>query len=122
MKNRVFDSLIPEIQRTQIFKKENNLEGKDNLEEIPTSMAVFTVCGRINGYPANPRYTGVTENLRESIQALFNADDNVGEFMNSIKLKELLFQTIEESQFKSKKEEWENQFTPNCSEALNEVY
>ncbi len=122
MKNRVFVVLEPEVEKMQLWKKENNLEGRDNLDEIPETMAVFTICGRVNGYPANPRYTATTKNLRESVKLLFNAEDSVGEFMRSIKLKDLLYEPIKEKQFETKEEEWNNVFAPNCSPALNEVY
>ena len=122
MEHHVLESLETRIQRQQIFKKDNNLDGHDNLDKIPATAAVFAICGRVNGYAANPRYVGTTKNLQEAVKNLFDNKDCVGQFMNSIKLKELIYEVIREEQIESKRTEWETRFKPVCNEVLNEVY
>jgi hypothetical protein len=122
MEHHILESLESKILRMQLFKKDNNLDQKDNLDEVPEETAVFTICGRVNGFAANPRYVGATKNLREAVKELFNTTDCVGQFMNSIKLKDLLYEVVAEDQLENKKAEWESKFKPQCNEVMNEVH
>lgn len=112
----------------RLFKQDNNIDGKDNLDEVPASPAVYAIFGRINGEPANCRYVGESENLRNSIKKHFSdseENDCLKEFMQSIKIKTMNFELLEavsDSERVEKKNLWEDEFKPNCTKELNEVF
>jgi hypothetical protein len=118
------------LKRTVIYQKDNNLDQLDNLNSLPEGPAVYAVCGRVNGEPANPRYIGEALNLREQVKNHFNKlisqpTPCFGEFMQSIKIKELVYELLpgaSDEERKQKKEEWERVFKPSCTEVLNEVH
>ncbi len=115
-----------------LLQQENNLDKKDNLDELPTSPAVFAICGRVNGKPANPRYVNISNNLRETVKLLFDKDDTslnvsdcVKSFVLSIKIKTIIYQDINdliEQQREEIKMEWERKYKPECNEQLNEIH
>lgn len=122
-----------EVITQTLFQRENNLDGKDNLDELPELAAVYAVCGRANGKPANPRYIGETDNLRAAIKEHFNrteADLNereacFKEFMLSIKIKELVFQLMPEATKEERiklQNEWTEKYKPDCNKELNQTY
>lgn len=112
----------------RIFKKDNNIDGLDNLDELPTSEAVYAICGRINGAPANCRYVGHTNNLQLAIKKHFSSEEPYAclkQFMQSIKIKTINFELMEgstESERIERKELWEDEMKPACNETLNEVF
>lgn len=118
------------IRSIVIFQKDNNLDGKDNLDTLPGEPAVYAICGRVNEKPANPRYIGTSENLRQAVSAHFDGSqpavsDCFREFMLSIKIKELVFQLMpgsSEGERAAAKEKWEKQYKPECNKELNEVH
>jgi len=118
------------IKRLMVFQKDNNLDGKDNLDTLPSSPAVYAVCGRVNGQPANPRFVGETENLREAVKLHFDKsetgiDEYFKEFMLSIKSKELLYEELPDSSQDDRmllKKKWESKFNPQCNKELNEIH
>lgn len=118
------------INRVVLFQKDNNLDGKDNLDTLPELPAVYAVCGRVNGKPANPRYIDVTENLKQSVKMHFDGSQPAvtecfREFMLSIKIKELVFKLMPEASEEERavaKENWEKQFKPECNKELNEIH
>ncbi|MBN9381672.1 MAG: hypothetical protein J0H74_12955 [Chitinophagaceae bacterium] len=118
------------LNRLVLFQKDNNLDGKDNLDMLPESPAVYAVCGRVNGKPANPRYIDATENLRQSVRMHFDrsqsaANECFREFMLSIKTKELVFKMMpgtSEEERAAVREEWEKQYKPECNKELNEIH
>src|SRR5258708_6283901 len=82
-----------------IFQKDNNLDGRDNLDSLPETPAVYALCGRVNNQPANARFVGESENLRRAIRQHFDPSASVGdeclrEFMLSIKTKTLLYELL----------------------------
>jgi len=114
-----------------IHQRDNNLDKIDNLDELPEHAAVFAVCGRVNGKPANPRYVSQTANLRKETQKLFDKNEPAPvdaecfkEFMMSIKTKELVYkilQNLSEPERLDVKNKWIKNFQPQCNEALNEI-
>ena len=115
-----------------IYEKGNNLDGKDNLNELPAKSAIYMICGRVNGQPANPRFVGESENLQEAIRCHFDekvpaekGNECFKEFMTSIKIKTLVYVTVPglsaEERLK-RKEEWEEKYKPKCNEELNEIH
>lgn len=117
-----------ERQFTQLFQKENNLEQRDNLDSLPTTAAVYAICGRVNEQAANPRFVGETENLQESIKAHFAGlpdTDCLNAFMQSIKLKTLIFQLLPDTDPTERADllaAWKQEFQPQCNETLNAVF
>jgi excinuclease UvrABC nuclease subunit len=116
------------IESLIIYQKDNNLDKLDNLDELPAAPGVYAICGRVNDKPANCRYIGETDNIREAIKSHFRRDEPyecLREFMQSIKIKHLLYELTKDSNSKSrvlKKEEWEKEFKPTCNKELNEVH
>lgn len=121
-----------QIQDLVIYQKDNNLDGKDNLNELPVKPAIYAICGRVNGQPVNPRYVGETENLQESVQSLFDknapaieGNECFKEFMLSIKIKTIIYLAVpdlpDDERLKIKKE-WQAKYDPKCNEELNEIH
>ncbi|MBD0259181.1 MAG: hypothetical protein ICV83_25965 [Cytophagales bacterium] len=122
----------PDMTTLVVFQKDNNLDRKDNLGELPAKPAVFAMCGRINGQPVNPRYVGETENLQKALQKLFDKDEPPPEgneafkaFMLSIKLKQVVYALLPDASAEErtqKKEEWQKRYDPQCDKDMNAVY
>lgn len=120
------------IKELVIYCKENNLDGNDNLGELPEQPAVFAICGRVNGRAANPRFVDVTKDLQETIRNHF--DQNVPaveetecfkEFMTSIKIKVLIYMLLPAGTKVERmeiKEEWKTKFDPKCNRELNKIH
>ncbi len=119
-----------EIKKLVIYQKDNNLDHRDNLDDIPTGPAVYMICGRVNGRAANPRYVGETNNLQKAIKKHFDksvkeSDSCFKEFILSIKIKELVYQLLPGSKKEDrllKKTEWSDKYQPKCNEELNEIH
>ena len=117
-----------EVKDFVLYKKNNNLDQEDNLDDLPEAPAVYAISGRINGAPANCRHVGVTHNLRESVKIHFSdaePDACLKQFMQSIKIKTLNYELLDEHEpqvLDSKKAAWSERFKPECNEALNEVF
>ena len=129
MDHNILDvSLVEGMQTMQLFSKETNLDGLDNLATIPASPAVYAICGRVNGKPANPRFVGATMNLREAVIAHFGDDEKdscLQAFLHSIKLKDLVFEIISEPSpavLEAKAGQWKETLKPVCNEIINKVY
>jgi hypothetical protein len=101
---------------------------KDNLDLIPASPAVYAICGRVNGQTANCRFVGQADNLKAAIEQLFQEDSPhacVGNFMRSIKIKELIYVALPGStpeEREALKLEWDKIYKPLCNDELNRVY
>ncbi|MBC9934521.1 hypothetical protein [Chitinophaga qingshengii] len=126
--NMIEQSGFPGMQHMQLFKKDNNMDGRDNLDTIPQEPAVYAICGRVNGAPANPRFVGAAMNLQEAVRAHFSAyeqDTCLRTFMQSIKLKDLVFEIIDTPSpqlLEDKGAAWIERLKPACNEMLNKVY
>jgi len=108
-----------------INKKDNNIDGLDNLDSIPEIPAVYAICGRVNGIVANCRFVGTSENLRATVTRHFGDDETYGclkTFMQSIKVKVLLYQQIDSSAAEGKLAEWKANLRPECNDALNKIH
>ena len=109
---------------TIIYKKDNNLDELDNLDELPQLPAVYAICGRINGKASNCRHVGITENLQKAIKLHFSndeADECLKTFMQSIKIKALIYELLNEPD-ESYLHDWKEEFKPDCNEELNKVH
>jgi len=121
------DYLVPDeqagIKKFVLFQKDNNADGKDNLDMLPGLPAVYAVGERVNGQAANLRYIGEAGNLRESIKKHFDKthseeDECFKEFMLSIKIKVLIYELIPSSTHEERlviKKEWENRYKRDCN-------
>lgn len=116
------------IQKIVLQHKDYNIDKNDNIEEIPPLPAVYALCGRVNGQAVNPRYVGCSENVQDAVKSHFS-ENEVNEclknFMQSIKTKVLIFQTMPGSTERERQEiklQWINKMTPNCTDDLNRVY
>ncbi|MBL0743048.1 hypothetical protein [Chryseolinea lacunae] len=111
---------------TTLYHHANNLDGRDNLQTIPEAPAVYLICGRIGGKAANPRMVGETSNLRRSIMACFESpSDDVRIFMQSIKMKELVYELVPElteAQRMKKKMQWHDHYKPVHDEAIDKIH
>ena len=114
-----------------LLQRDNNLDKHDNLDELPEEPAIYAICGRVNGVPANPRYIGETGNLRKEIKDLFDKNLPAPEnnelfkaFVLSIKLKTLVYELIADTPERRKilKEDWLTRYPPVCNEELNAIY
>lgn len=116
------------IQNLVIQHKDFNLDSKDNLDEIPILPSIYALCGRVNGQAVNARYVGSTENLQAAVKAHFSAkepNESLRNFMQSIKIKMLVFLTMPgstENERQEIKQQWENEMTPQCNDELNRIY
>lgn len=119
-----------ELTSLVLYQKDNNLDKRDNLDELPETAAVYAVCGRVNGEPANPRYVGVVDNLRDAIKGHFDKSRNdvdqcFKDFVLSIKTKTLIYQELDGSNLLERekiRDEWDKKFKPQCNEVLNKVH
>lgn len=117
-----------EVKNFIVLKADNNLDEKDNLNEIPKKPAVYGIFSRINGEPANCRFVGFADNLQEAIKGHFSfeeSDNCLKQFMNSIKIKALSYKIIEDISEEEKTtliKQWKEEHNPECSEELNKVY
>jgi hypothetical protein len=113
---------------TTIFHRDNNLDKKDNLNDLPAVAAVYAICGRVNGEPVNCRYVAECDNLSTAVRRLFeqqNEDDEFHRFMLSIKTKELVYKTMPGSSAEERMsalEEWRMVLRPECTAEMNEVF
>ncbi len=133
MEHNIIDTTQDNSIKDQVlFHQENNIDGKDNLNNLPESAAVYAICGRVNGKPANARYVGITNNLQDTLKQLFDKEvpapegnDCFKTFMLSIKIKTILYLSTdgltEDEQIEQKKI-WNNKYKPECTEALNEIH
>lgn len=129
MEHNIIDVLAsPGIQKMVLLKKDNNLDHLDNLGEIPDMPAVYAICGRVNGAPANPRAVNAAMNLRQAVVDHFSTteeDECVRTFMQSIKIKELVYEILPDASaavLEEKRNKWVEKFRPSCNEVLNKVY
>ncbi len=111
---------------TILYKKDNNLEQKDNLDTLPNGPAVYGIFGRINGEPANCRHVAATKNLKQAILHHFSDSESydcLRTFMQSIKIKMLVYQELDASaDFEDMKLQWEARYKPECNEQLNHIH
>jgi hypothetical protein len=111
-----------------ILKASNNLDGKDNLDQLPQEPAVYGIFGRINGTPTNCRFVGQCDNLQKEIKKHFSdeeADSCLKTFMQSIKIKTINYQLMQASSEADRLNEmkkWKSEYDPKCNEELNKVY
>ncbi|MNT16610.1 hypothetical protein D3C72_1517220 [compost metagenome] len=119
---------MDKVSNFKILKSDNNLDGLDNLEEIPSENAVYAICGRVNGLPSNCRYVGETENLRTAIKQHFSDNEPDGclrQFMQSIKIKCIDYMLLPNSDRDDRLKivsQWRADYKPDCNEKLNEVF
>jgi hypothetical protein len=118
----------PDVSHQPIFHKDNNLDKRDNIDELADQPAVYAICGRVNGNPVNCRFVGATDNLRKTIRNHFEHSHDEEEFRNfmlSIKCKELVFKIMLPSTEEERKKEaelWKDALNPECTPELNYVY
>ena len=83
-------------QAMEIFHSPFNLKQKDNLDQLPASGAVFGIFAIVNEQPVNCRYVGYTDNLQQTIRALFqNAEGGLKLFMQGPWIKMLKYQVTD---------------------------
>lgn len=133
MEHNYFNLEQSGINTLVLLQKDNNLDGKDNLDSLPDLPAVYAICGRVNGKPANPRYIGETSNLREAVSKHFDRSETgdggchecFKEFILSIKIKELVYSLMPDSSQEDRliaKKEWETKYKPDCNKLMNEIH
>ena len=109
------------IEKLEIWHKDYNLDGKDNISEIPTDKAVFAIFGIVNEEPINCRYVGETENLRETVKGIFENPNGEGmkKFMQGPWIQMLVFEKLPDSSKQEREkavEDWSQKHKPNIDE------
>ena len=119
-------SQLPSCKRLSLHHELYNPDGLHTINELPDTPAVYAITGLINGQPANCRYLAHTDNLRASIERHFStneADALLCSFMQSIKLKEVVYRELSASDDSNTiLTEWEKILNPKNTEELNTVY
>ncbi len=118
---------IPAVKQMVLHQKDNNLDRLDNLDELPAEAAVYAICGRVNGKPANARFVGVSANLQASVKEHFKGlpegKECFKQFMQSIKTKVIVYELLSGAEDpEQKRNEWQRNFKPDCNEVLNEIH
>lgn len=122
------ETIEKQMTEVLLFKKDNNLDGKDNLDSLPPGKAIYGLFGRINGRPANCRFIGTTENLREAVKHHFSDRETkvcLRTFMQSIKIKFLVYQPLtneKPADIEGIQMDWEQKFKPDCNDELNRIH
>jgi len=106
-------------QRTmlEIWHKEFNLEGRDNLSFLPQEKGVFAVLAMVGTSPANCRYVAAAGNIRDAITDLFEGTGGVGmkKFMQGPWYKVSLYRVMAEAtgeELKAEAEKWISELKP----------
>lgn len=111
---------------TTLYKRDNNLDQKDNLDTLPEKKAVYGLFGRMQMSPANCRFIGVAQNLRAAVKLHYNdaeSDKSLLEFMRSIKIKQIVYLELKEGEDADAiASSWRERFKPECNAELNKVY
>lgn len=112
------------IQRHTISVSELTSQRDSQHSTLSKRPAVFLICSRINGQPANPRYVGSTLNFQKTVLELDheNIPNCVKEFIQSTKTKEIIYELVEmddDEVLFQKRTEWTKRFNPMCPENQN---
>ena len=112
-----------DILEKTLFHKDYNMDGKDNIPQIPKEPAVFGLCAMIHEKPTHCRYIGETENLQQTISDLFEKAGEVSEgfekFMHGPWIKRMVYGLMPGSSKGDRQkeaEEWTKKYSPNCDE------
>lgn len=112
-----------------VIEHENyNLDGRDNLDEIPDKKGVYAICGRVNGKPVNARWVGQADNLQEAVKNHYSDNEtnaSLRDYMRSIKTKALIYKCMPKAalnELEEAQEGWKAQFNPECTPELNKVF
>lgn len=84
------------ISVLEVWHGKYNLEGKDNLNELPEGRAVFGVFAIVNEQPLNCRHIGIAGDLRQSVKELFEVPPEKGmkEFMQGPWIKMVVYERL----------------------------
>jgi hypothetical protein len=112
-----------DILEKTLFHKDYNLDGKDNISQIPKEPAVFGLCAMIHEKPTHCRYIGETANLQQTIRGLFEKAGEVSEgfekFMHGPWIKRMVYGLMPGSSpgdRQKEAEEWTKKYNPRCDE------
>jgi hypothetical protein len=104
------------IQAVEICHSPFNLKQKDNLHQLPSSGAVFGIFAIVNEQPVNCRYVGYTDNLQQTIRALFqDAGGGLKLFMQGPWIKMVKYQitgAVTAGEQQQLVDEWNRQYHP----------
>lgn len=112
------------LERTgqvEIWHEQFNLDGKDNLSDLPDEKAVFGVFGIVNEEPINCRFVGSSDNLRDTVKELFEAPPSAGmkKFMQGPWIQSLKYELLQDADDQKRKkavDEWTSQYAPKIDE------
>lgn len=79
--------------QVEVWHRNYNPDKQHNLPEIPAAEAVYGIFSIIKGKPANCRFAGAAEDLRSSVQSLFEQPEEEGlkKFMQGPWVKLLMY-------------------------------
>lgn len=105
----------------EIWHKRFNLDGKDNLAQLPSLKAVYAVFGIVDKDPVNCRFVGEAEHLGNALRYLFeNADDNgLKTFLQGPWIKVLKYWPMPDSTREEREQavmEWKAKYVPGVDE------
>lgn len=85
-----------QLEKLEVFHRNYNLDKKHNLEEIPEGKAVFGIFAIVNEEPLNCRYIAATDNLRQTVQELFENPPGEGlkKFMQGAWIQMLVYEPL----------------------------
>lgn len=109
------------VSKQEVFHKDYNIEGKDNLNELPEKPAVFGIFAIIHETPVHPRYIGTTDNLRKTIKDIFENPKGEGlrKFMQGSWIQMICFELIPgltEEEKRIKENFWIDEYRPGVQE------
>jgi hypothetical protein len=94
---------------------------KDSLGNLPAEGCVFGIFAMIDEAPVNCRYVGESENLSESVRALFEhpAGAGIGKFMQGPWIKMVQYELMSGSSKEEREKvvkEWRQRYKPGIDE------
>lgn len=111
-----------EQQRTEIYHRSYNLDGKDNLTSLPARPAVYGIFAIVDGEPVHCRAVGHARNLQAAIRQHFDgeADAGVRTFMRGPWIKMLVYEPFPaeaaDADLAAASADWARQYSPSCDE------
>ena len=112
---------INTLTSIEIWHRDYNLDKRHNLDTLPAGKAIFGIFAIVNEAPVNCRYIGETENLRETIKALFEKPEGDGmkKFMQGPWIQMLQYEPMPASSKEERQktvEEWVSKYEPKIDE------
>ena len=105
----------------EVWHARFNLDGKDNLQELPQESAVFGIFGIVHEAPVNCRYVASTDNLQQAVRELFENPPGKGmeKFMQGPWIQMLVYELMPGAPahvMQQAAQEWQEKHQPKIDE------